>query len=73
MFCNNISISRTKTNVRDAAIVGKSLKFSKVANWLLRTGELNDIKALTLNLSSGKIIRDEPDSSSLTSSLCFTM
>ena len=73
LFCNSISTSRTNTNVREAAnSVGE---FTQVVQRGELVGKHRRIegksKTLTLNLSSGRIMREEPVSSSLTSILCF--
>ena len=68
--CENGSISRTKTKVRaDATSAGKSSIFSKVAYWLVSIFESYEISVLTLNLSSGSTVMDEPVASSRNSIL----
>ncbi|EJX01412.1 hypothetical protein EVA_10482 [gut metagenome] len=63
--CNNGSISRTNTKVRAEAISSaKSSILSSVANWLLMNCDSKEIMVVMENCSSGKMIIDEPDSSS---------
>ena len=59
------SISRTKTKVRALAISSaKSSILSSVANWLLMNCESKEIIAVMENCSSGRMMMDEPVSSS---------